>query len=100
VGVFGGASVLKLNEYYAGFGFEPRIGFQILAGAHIGETTALEAPFKVGTAADIPSGTNFPTSTRFRTGFFVGAGFDLTLFRKIFGSVTGVGTATTATSGQ
>jgi hypothetical protein len=33
-------------------------------------------------------------------GFFLGAGFDLNIFRKIFGSVTGVGTAASGTQGQ
>jgi hypothetical protein len=97
-GVFGGVSATRLNHYYAGIGYEPKIGVQLLAGVHVGTTFGLQKPYTEGTAADISG--DFPTQSIHRVGFFLGAGFDLNIFRKIFGSVTGVGTAASGTQGQ
>ena len=98
LGVFGGVSATKLNHYYAGIGYEPKIGVQVLAGVHVGTTSGLQKPYSVHSAADIPG--DFPTQSIYRVGFFLGAGFDLNIFRKIFGSVTGVGTTASGTQGN
>jgi hypothetical protein len=97
-GIFGGVSATRLNHYYAGIGYEPKIGTQILAGVHVGTTPGLQQPYSEGAAADITG--DFPTHDIHRVGFFLGVGFDLNIFRKIFGSVTGVGTKTSSTEGK
>ena len=62
----------------------------MLGGVHIGTTKGLQSPYSIGTAIDVSG--DFATHDVHRVGFFIGAGFDFNIFRKLFGSVTNVGT--------
>lgn len=97
-GVMGAASVTKVNDYFLGVFFETKLGIQLSTGANFGVKTLLEAPYKFGTPVDI-TGT-FPARDVRATGEFVSAGLDLGIFRKVFGKLTGVGTAASGTSAK
>jgi hypothetical protein len=92
VGIFGGLSATGLNRYFAGIGYEPSIGVQFLGGIHIGRTSVLDKPYSVNVPAAISG--DFPTHDAYRAGIFFGAGFDLNLFRKLFGGLTSLGSGT------
>ena len=74
------------------------LGVQIAAGANFGSETTLQRNFHFGTPADITG--DFPTYEKRTTGWFVTAGLDLGIFRKIFGKVTGIGTSASGTQGK
>ena len=93
-GVLGGVSLNSFNNYFLGIAWEPSLGFNFGVGAHFGTETTLQKPYQVN--GTIPSNT-VPTYEKRATGPFVMAGFDLQIFRKIFGKVTGVGVAAAAT---
>lgn len=97
-GVMGAASVTKANNYFFGGFFEPALGVQFGAGANFGTKTVLQSPYEANKPADITG--DFPTTERRGTGFFISAGLDLGIFRKIFGKFTGIGTSASGTSGQ
>jgi hypothetical protein len=97
-GPMGGISLNTANSYFAGVFFEPVLGVQFSGGANFGAETTLQKGFQFGTPADVTG--DFPTYQRRATGWFASAGFDLGIFRKIFGKVTGIGTATTSTQGS
>jgi hypothetical protein len=88
-GIFGGVSVNALNNYFAGLAFEPHLGVNITAGVHFGRETALQAPFVSG--GSIAADSTPRTYQRQTKGYFISAGLDLQIFRKVFGAVTGVG---------
>jgi hypothetical protein len=96
-GLLGGVSANALNNYFVGLAWEPSLGFNFGLGAHSGTETRLQAPYQVNSS--IPSST-VPTYDKRVTRLFVMAGFDLQIFRKIFGKVTGVGTSATSTGGS
>ena len=98
VGIMGAASATKANNYFVGPFFEPVLGVQFAAGANFGTRTVLQSPYTANTPVDITG--SFPTSDQRGTGFFVSAGLDLGIFRKVFGKFTGIGTSASATSGQ
>jgi hypothetical protein len=98
VGVMGAASVIKANNYFVGPFFEPKLGVQFAAGVNFGTRTVLQSPYKANTPVDITGA--FPTNDQRGTGFFVSAGLDLGIFRKVFGKFTGIGTSASGTSGQ
>lgn len=93
-GPMGGLSLTKANNYFLGAFFEPVIGIQVLGGANFGIETTLEKSFTFGMPADING--DFPTYQKRATGWFLSAGFDFGIFRKVFGKVTGIGTAKSA----
>ncbi len=97
-GAMGAMSAIKANDYYIGGFFEPSLGVQISAGMNLGVHTALQKPYQAGVPVDISG--NFPTSDQRGVQFFVGAGLDLGIFRKVFGKFTGIGTSASSTSGQ
>lgn len=68
-GVVGGVSLNALNNYFVGLAVEPTLGFNFSAGARL----AKDARQTVSPYAMV--------------------GFDVDIFRKVFGKVTGVGTA-------
>jgi hypothetical protein len=98
VGFMGAASAVKANNYFIGGFFEPKLGVQFAAGANFGTKTVLDSNYKLGTPVDITG--DFPTHDARGTGFFLSAGLDLGIFRKIFGKFTGIGTAASGTSGK
>jgi hypothetical protein len=98
LGVMGAASATKANDYFVGPFFEPALGVQFAAGVNFGTRTVLQSPYKANTPVDITGA--FPTNDQRGTGFFVSAGLDLGIFRKVFGKFTGIGTSASGTSGQ
>jgi len=90
-GVVAGVSLTDLNNYFAGMLWEPKLGFNIGAGAHFGQQTAVQGPYADGTTP-LPDAT-VPTFERRAVGFYLYAGLDIDIFRKVFGKASGVGTA-------
>jgi len=97
-GLMGAASATKANNYFLGGFFEPVLGVQFGAGANFGTRTVLASPYARGVPVDITG--DFPTHDGRGTGFFISAGLDLTLFRKVFGKFTGIGTSASGSSAQ
>jgi hypothetical protein len=93
-GALGGVSANTFNNYFAGVAWEPSLGFNFGVGAHMGTEKRLQ---NLNPGDAIPSST-VPTYDKRVTKLFIMAGFDLQIFRKVFGKVTGVGTAATSTS--
>ena len=89
-GLLGGVSANALNNYFVGLAWEPTLGFNFGVGAHSGTETRLQGPPQLASST-------VPTYDQRVTKLFFMAGFDLKIFRKIFGSVTGVGTSASAT---
>jgi hypothetical protein len=98
LGPMGAISVNRGSNFFLGGFFEPVLGVQIAGGANFGSETTLQRNFQFGTPADITG--DFPTYEKRTTGWFVTAGLDLGIFRKIFGKVTGIGTSATGTQGK
>jgi hypothetical protein len=93
LGILGGLSATKLNSYFLGVSYEPAQAFQIGVGVNFVSQDAISGQFDpTKVYAGSPS---FGGSSKWAHGAFVSAGFNLSIFRKIFGSVTGVGTKTT-----
>jgi hypothetical protein len=93
LGVLGGLSATKLNSYFIGLSYEPAQAFQIGAGVNFVSQDAISSQFDPKKAyAGNPS---FGGSSSWGRGAFVSAGLNLSIFRKIFGSVTGLGTKAT-----
>ncbi len=89
-GLLGGVSANSLNNYFFGLAWEPSLGFNFSVGAHSGTETRLQGQSQIATSS-------VPTYDKRITKLFLMAGFDLQIFRKIFGKVTGVGISATAT---
>jgi hypothetical protein len=98
IGPTGGLSLISANNYYLGGFFEPILGVQFSGGANFGSEKTLQKSYQFGVPVDITG--NFPTYDRRATGWFLSAGLDLGLFRKVFGKVMGLGTATSTTQGN
>lgn len=98
LGVMGAVSVRRTDSYFLGLFVEPVIGVQIAGGANFGTQSTLQTAYKFGAPVDITG--DFPTYQKRATGGFLSVGLDLAIFRKIFGKVTGIGTATTNTQGH
>jgi hypothetical protein len=97
-GIMGAASATKANNYFLGGFCEPVLGVQFGAGANFGTEAVLQSPYAPGVPVDIKG--SFPTYDKRTTGLFISAGLDLSIFRKVFGKFTGIGTAASGTSGQ
>lgn len=88
VGLFGGVSATALDNFFLALSVEPRLGVNLAAGVHWGTKTEPQPPYLVG--GTVPAGA-VPTVEGRSTGLFVSAGLDVDIFRKIFGTVTGLG---------
>jgi hypothetical protein len=71
---------------------------QVGAGANFTSESRLQKNFQFGVPVDMTA--DFPTQDARVTKPFISVGLDLGLFRKIFGKLTGIGTAAAATQGQ
>ena len=97
VGVFGGLSVQNLNDYYVGGDFQLVHGLQLMAGWNWYRQNTLAPGLVNGNIyATAPNVTTVQKGT---SGAYFGLGLNLSIFRKAFGSVTGLGTAA-ASSGS
>ena len=93
LGILGGASATRLNSYFIGLSYEPAQAFQIAGGVNFASQDAISGRFDpTKTYAGSPA---FGGGSKWSEGGFVSAGFNLSIFRKIFGSVTGLGTKAT-----
>lgn len=89
-GIFGGLSVQNLNDYYAGADMQIAHGLQIMGGVNFFRQNTLAAGFMSG---GIYSGSPIFTGPQhWSHGGYFGIGLNLSIFRKAFGSVTGLGT--------
>jgi hypothetical protein len=97
-GIFGGLSVQNLNDYYGALSVQPVPGVQILIGGNGYRQGTLASGYQnTMTYAGTP---NFNGPQAWSIGPFGGVGLNLSIFRKVFGSATGVGTAATSTTGN
>lgn len=95
LGVFGGLSATRLNSYFLGLGYEPVEALQLMGGVNFVSRNAISSQFNPGTVySGAPS---FTGADSWGTNGFVGIGFNLSIFRKIFGSVTQLGTKVSGT---
>jgi outer membrane murein-binding lipoprotein Lpp len=93
LGILGGASATMLNSYFLGLSYEPAQAFQISGGVNFVSQDAISGRFNPNTVyAGSPA---FGGGSKWTEGGFVSVGFNLSIFRKIFGSVTGLGTKAT-----
>ena len=90
LGILGGLSATKLNSYFIGLSYEPAQAFQIGAGINFVSQDAISKQFDPKKV--YPGTPSFGGSSSWNHGAFVSVGFNLSIFRKIFGSVTGLGT--------
>jgi hypothetical protein len=97
-GFMGALSATQANNWFLGLFYEPVLGVQISSGINIGREKRLQSTFQFGVPVDMPG--NFPTQDHQAKKAFVSVGLDLGLFRKIFGKITGVGTAASSTQGN
>jgi len=98
VGPAGGLSLTSANNYFLGAFFEPVLGVQFSGGANFGSESTLQKSYQFGNPADITG--DFPTYQKRATGWFLSAGLDFGIFRKVFGKVVGIGTSTSSTQGN
>jgi hypothetical protein len=96
VGVFGGLSVQNFNDYFVGGDLQLTHGVQVSGGVNFYRQNTLASGF---TNRGIYLGTpTFTGPQQWSHGGYFGIGLNLSIFRKAFGSVTGLGTKP-ATSG-
>jgi hypothetical protein len=99
LGAIGGLSVQNVNDYYGGFDFQADHGVQIMIGGNFYRQNQLSPNFTNG---DTYPGTitSFTGPQHWTSGVFGGVGLNLSIFRKAFGSVTGVGAGSTKSAGS
>jgi hypothetical protein len=88
VGVLGGVALDKPSNFFAGINVEPVVGIDVAVGGHFGRQTVLQDGFTNG--APVDTGAAPPTRERLQPGVFLMIGFDLKIFRTIFGGPTSV----------
>ena len=87
-GILGGVGLESSKNFFIGPNFEPVMGIDLSIGFHYGEQTALQPQYPLGVA--LPAGAvAVPTRTVMAKGFYGMIGFDLNIFRRIFGAATG-----------
>jgi hypothetical protein len=87
-GILGGVGLESSKNFFVGPNFEPVMGIDLSIGFHYGEQTALQPQYSLGTP--LPAGAvDVPTRTVMAKGFYGMIGFDLNIFRRIFGVGTG-----------
>jgi hypothetical protein len=96
-GIFAGLSVQNLNDYYAGADFQIAHGLQFMGGVNLYRQSTLAAGYTSG--GIYPGVPNFTGPQRWTHGGYFGLGLNLSIFRKAFGAVTGLG-AKAATNGS
>lgn len=91
VGPLGAVSVNNAGSFFLGAFVEPLLGLQISGGANLGSERTLQKNYQFNVPADVSG--DFPTYQRRATGGYFSIGLDLGIFRRVFGKVTGIGTA-------
>jgi hypothetical protein len=90
LGLFGGISATKLNSYFLGLGVEPLEAIQFTGGVNFVSQDSISGLYNPNQV--YPGSPSFGGRSTWTKGAYFGAGFNLSIFRKIFGSVTGLGT--------
>jgi len=88
-GIMGGLSVQNLNDYYAGLDLQIAHALQVMGGANFYRQKALSPGYTNG--GTYPGTPTFDRGQHWTSGAFGGIGLNLSIFRKAFGSVTGIG---------
>jgi len=88
-GIFGGLSVQNLNDYYAGVDLQIAHGLQIMGGVNFFRRDTLATGFANG--GIYPGTPNFKGPQEWTHGGYFGLGLNLSIFRKVFGSMTQLG---------
>ena len=90
LGIFGGIAANRFNSYFLGLGYEPSEAIQLTSGLNFVLQDSISGAYSASQAySGSPS---FGGRNAWSKGAYLGAGFNLSIFRKIFGSVTGLGT--------
>jgi hypothetical protein len=93
VGIFGGLAANRVNSYFLGLGYEPSEAIQLTGGVNFALQDSISGTYS---ASQVYAGTpSFGGRNVWSKGAYLGVGFNLSIFRKIFGSVTGLGTKAT-----
>jgi hypothetical protein len=92
-GIMGGSSVLNINDYYAGLDLQVYTGIQVMVGGNFYRQSVL-APNYTDGGIYPGSSITFGGPQHWTIGPFGGIGLNLAIFRKAFGSVTGIGVGT------
>jgi hypothetical protein len=93
LGIFGGAAANRLNSYFLGMGVEPTEAVQFTGGINFVTIGSLSGAYS--TSQVYPGSPSFNGPSQWAKGGYFSLGFNLSIFRKIFGSVTGLGTKAT-----
>jgi len=94
VGIFAGLSVQNLNDYYVGGDLQIGHDMQLMGGLNFYRQSSLAPGFTNGNV--YPGSPSFTGPQHWTRGAHFGIGLNLSIFRKAFGSVTGLGTSTTS----
>jgi hypothetical protein len=95
-GVFAGLSLQRWNDYYVGAALQIG-GLEFIGGVNFVRQDTLAAGFDSG---NIYSGApTFTGPQQWSHGGYFGLGLNLTIFRKAFGAVTGLGSKATTSGG-
>jgi outer membrane murein-binding lipoprotein Lpp len=97
-GIVGGLSVQDFNDYFYGLDLQVAHGIQIMGGGNAFRQTALAPGFSNNGIYQGP--TTFTGPDKWSNGGFFGIGLNLSIFRKSFGKITGLGTSTATTTGS
>jgi len=97
-GIVGGLSVQDFNDYFYGLDLQVAHGIQIMGGGNALRQTALAPGFTINGIYQGP--TTFTGPDKWSNGGFFSVGLNLSIFRKSFGKITGLGTSTTTTTGN
>jgi len=90
-GIFGGLSVQNLNDYYFGPDLQIAHGVQFMGGVNFYRQDQLAVGFMNGGTYPSSPTPAFTGPQKWTHGAYFGIGLNLSIFRKAFGSVTGLG---------
>jgi hypothetical protein len=93
MGVFGGLSADRLNSYLIGIGYQPTEALQLTTGFHAVSQDNISGSYSPNQV--YPGTPSFGGKSTWSEGAYFGVGLNLSIFRKVFGSVTGLGTKAT-----
>jgi hypothetical protein len=88
-GGFFGYGLDATNNFLVGPNWETKWGINVGFGAHIGSETFLKKGIVPGTTPLGSNATSPPTVSRPKLGTYVSVGFDLSVFKSVFGQLTG-----------
>lgn len=93
-GAFFGYGVDDSKNFLLGPNWETKWGIDVGLGVHIGHETFLRKDIIAGTTPLASSATSPPTVSKPKLGTYFSVGFDLSVFKNVFGQLTGGSTNT------